>query len=38
LGSNGREKRKEELPQGYGVTLGVLLEIFYEYGDKLKSK
>ncbi|CAI6345384.1 unnamed protein product [Macrosiphum euphorbiae] len=38
LGSNGEDKVGGLYPQGYGVTIGVLLEIFHEWGDKLKSK
>jgi len=38
LGSNGEDKQGGRYPQGYGVTMGVLLEIFYEWGDKLMSK
>ncbi|KAF0751365.1 trehalase-like, partial [Aphis craccivora] len=38
LGSNGEKKARKSYPAGYGVTIGVLLEIFHEWGDKLKSK
>jgi len=38
LGSNGEDKFGGRYPKGYGVTIGVLLEIFHEWGDKLKSK
>jgi len=38
LGSNGEDKPGVSYPQGYGVTIGVLFEIFHEWGDKLKSK
>lgn len=38
LGSDGEKKARQNYPAGYGVTIGVLLEIFHEWGDKLKSK
>ncbi|XP_025201999.1 trehalase-like [Melanaphis sacchari] len=38
LGSDGEEKSRQHYPTGYGVTIGVLLEIFHEWGNKLKSK
>jgi len=38
LGSDGEKKARKNYPAGYGVTIGVLLEIFHEWGDKLKSK
>jgi len=38
LGSNGKKNAGNNYPAGYGVTIGVLFEIFHEWGDKLKSK
>ncbi|XP_026818194.1 trehalase-like isoform X2 [Rhopalosiphum maidis] len=37
LGSDGEQKPRENYPIGYGVTIGVLFEIFHEWGDKLKN-
>ncbi|XP_022168523.1 trehalase-like [Myzus persicae] len=37
LGSDGNDGRSFFYPKGYGVTIGVLFEIFHEWGDKLKS-